>query len=126
MHYLICNTCESSSSATIYCNIAAWGNGTFIADFYATGSWYPIDTLQKIIGVTSKIYEILGDSEGTAYAILFAGMIVSMFLISPVLAIVGIIAAIFAASIIGFQPFDYFLFMGVAVVGGIIIMLLKK
>ena len=124
--YLICNTCESSSSATIYCNIAAWGNGTFIADFYATGSWYPIDTLQKIIGVTSKIYEILGDSEGTAYAILFAGMIVSMFLISPVLAIVGIIAAIFAASIIGFQPFDYFLFMGVAVVGGIIIMLLKK
>jgi len=47
---IICSNCESSSSATVSCDISSYGNGTYIAQFYATGSLGFIDALSWIEG----------------------------------------------------------------------------
>lgn len=124
--YLICETCESSTSATVYCNIGSSGNGTFIATFYATGSLKVVDTISKLIGVSSLIYEELGNTEGTILAIIFAGIILTFFLITPVLGVVGMMLGVLGGYALGFQPLDFLTFMGLLFVGGIVIWLLKR
>ena len=125
--YTICETCEVSSSATIYCNIADWGNGTFIADFYATGSFKWIANLIKTIGDTnSVIFNALGEIGGTGIAIIFAGIVTSFFLISPVLGVIGVLLGSFGATLLGFQPLDYATFWALTVLGGLIIWKLQK
>jgi len=124
----ICLTCESSSSATIYCNIGSSGNGTFIATFYATGSWYLLDWIEEKIGGTfaESIYELLGNDDATAYAFFFSGIVVSMFFLSPVLAIVGLMLGILGGAALGFTILNYTEFLGIVVIGGIIIWFVKR
>ena len=116
--YIICDVCETSSSATLYCNIAAWGNGTFIADFYATGSpAYWIEQLVQLQGGQNELYELIGNDDGTGMAIIFAGLVLAFFLISPALAVFGVILGMIGAIALGFQPLDYSAFIGIVVVG---------
>jgi len=116
--YTICETCETSSSATIYCNIGASGNGTFIADYYATGSpRYYIDALYIYNGADPTLYEMIGNDNGTGMAIIFAGIIMSMFLITPALGILGAMLGMIGGVALGFQPFDYGAMMGIILVG---------
>lgn len=124
---VICNSCETSSSATVYCNIGGWGNGTYIATFYATGSFKVIDYLQEIVGgdFSTTINTALGTDDANFYAFLFAGISVALFLISPVLAIIALTLSLLACSLLGFTIFNYFMFFAVAIVGGIIIVILK-
>lgn len=122
----ICNTCETSSSATIYCNIDSYGNGTFIATFYAKGSLGVIDSIVAMIGVSNKLYNLIGNVDGTMYAILFSALCMVMFFISPVLGIVGLFLGMLAGMVIGFSPVNYMGFMGLGIVGVIIIMILKR
>ena len=124
--YTICDVCETSSSATLYCNINAYGNGTYLADFYATGSFKWIDSLSQLIGISSTVYQELGNENGTIFAIVTAGVVLSFFLISPVLAVIGVLAGSLVAIAMGFQPMDYTAFLGIVVVGGIIVWMLKK
>ncbi len=124
--YTICKTCETSSSATVYCNIAGQGNGTFIATFYATGSLKIIDSISTLIGIAGSVYEEIGNLDGTVMAIILAGIIMSFFLISPMLGVVGLIIGMLATYAIGFQPIDYFTFIGLIIVGGIVIWFLNK
>jgi len=122
-------TCETSSSATLYANIAGYGNGTYIADFYATGSWFLIDTINHLVGsndFSDKIFDELGFEDATFYAILFSGIVVCMFLITPVLAIVGLLLGLLGASALGFTKIDYGIFIGIAIVGGLIIWFAKR
>ena len=124
----ICLTCESSSSATLYCNIGSEGNGTFIATFYATGSYYLIDWIAETIGesFSDEIFALLGTEDATAYAFLFSGVVVSMFLISPVLAVIGAILGLLGAAALGFTLFDYSIYMGMVILGGIVIWILRR
>ena len=122
----ICQQCETSSSATIYCNVGSSGNGTFIAEFYATGSYKLISMISELIGEGNEIYEELGYKEATTYALLFGGIVMSMFLFSPVLAIIGLIMGMFLGMLMGFQALHYSEFIGIVVVGGLIIWLLKR
>ena len=123
----ICLTCETSSSATLYCNINGYGNGTYIASFYATGSLKWIDVLMKTIGeVSGEIYQTLGNINGTVMAIIFAGVVMTFFLITPVLGIVGMLLGMLGAVALGFQPIDYASFLSISFVGGIIIWLIRK
>jgi hypothetical protein len=124
----VCLTCESSVSATLYCNIGSYGNGTFIAHFYATGSWYDLDWLEKTIGGTfaKTIYELLGNEDATAYAFFFSVIVVAMFFLSPVLAIVGIILGILGGAALGFTMLNYTEFIGIVIIGGIIIWFVKR
>jgi hypothetical protein len=124
----ICLVCESSASATVYCNIGSSGNGTFIATFYATGSWYLLDWIEETIGITfaESIYELLGNDDATAYSFLFSGVVVSMFFLSPVLAIVGLILGILGGAALGFTILHYTEFIGIVIVGGIIIWFVKR
>jgi hypothetical protein len=124
----ICLVCETSTSATIYCNIGGSGNGTFIATFYATGSWYLLDWIETTIGGTfaQTIYELLGNEDATAYAFLFSGIVISMFFLSPVLTIVGLILGILGGAALGFTILNYTAFLGIVIVGGIIIWLIKR
>ena len=125
--YTICETCEVSSSATIYCNIADWGNGTFIADFYATGSFKWIANLFQTIGdINSEVYDALGEVGATGIAIIFAGVVTSFFLISPVLGVIGVLAGSFGAMFLGFQQLDYAVFWALAILGGLVIWKLQK
>ena len=124
--YTICETCETSNSATVYCNIAGWGNGTFIGSFYATGSYGYIDMIVIFKGVGNQIYELIGNADGTVMAIIFAGLILSFFLFSPVLAIIGMILGLLGAYVIGFQAADYTTFTIAVILGGFIIWLIKK
>ena len=124
----ICLTCETSSSATLYCNIGEHGNGTYIATFYATGSWYLLDWITEKIGGTfaETIYDLLGNDDATAYAFLFSGVVVAMFFISPVLAIVGLILGILGGAALGFTILNYTAFIGIVIVAGVIIWFIKR
>lgn len=124
----ICLTCESSNSATLYCNIGNSGNGTFIAAFYATGSWKLVDWIfQKVGGgFAETIYDLLGDEDATAYAFLMSGVVTSVFLINPVFGIVGIILGILAGAALGFTLLNYTTFLGIVIVGGIIIWVVNR
>ena len=122
----ICNVCETSSSATLYCNINAYGNGTFIATFYATGSLGGIDSFTIFVGVVNRLFDLIGNVDGTIYAILFAGIVMVMFFITPVLGIVGLILGMLGAMALGFQPLNYLEFVGIVLLGGIVIVLIKR
>ncbi len=125
--YNICQTCETSSSATIYCNIASHGNGTYIADFYALGSLSGIiNTISTFIGVRSLAYDLIGNLDGTVLAIIMAGVVMTFFLISPVLGVVGLLLGMLAAFSLGFQPFDMVAFVGIVILGGAVILFLRK
>jgi len=116
--YTICHTCESSNSATIYCNVGAWGNGTFISSFYATGSpAYWIDELYISEGNGDTLYEMIGNDNGTGMAIMLAGIIFSLFLITPALGILGAMLGMLGAVTLGFQPFDAVALIGIVIVG---------
>lgn len=123
---IICDQCSVSSSATLYCNIASYGNGTYIASFYATGSLGIIDTYEQVIGIISNIFNELGNNDGTIYAILFGVILLSAFLISPVFIVFGICLAILASIAMGFQPINYMETFGIIAIGIVIILILKK
>jgi len=124
----ICLTCEASSSATLFCNINNQGNGTYIASFYATGSLDLVDWITTTIGgsFAEEIFEELGLEDATAYAILFGGLVFALFLVTPVLGIIGIILGIFGASALGFATIDYMTYFGILILGGIMIWILKR
>ena len=124
----ICLTCEASSSATLFCNINNQGNGTYIAAFYATGSLDLVDWITTTIGgsFAEEIFEELGLEDATAYAILFGGLVFALFLVTPVLGIIGIILGIFGASALGFATIDYMTYFGILILGGIMIWILKR
>lgn len=125
--YLICDTCETSNSATIYCNIAAWGNGTFIADFYAIDeTTYYIDQLYEYKNVDTPFFDLIGNDNGTGISIILAGIVLSMFLITPALGVFGMILGMIACIALGFQPFDYASFIGIVVVGGAIMWAVQR
>jgi len=125
--YIICDTCETSTSATIYCNIAAYGNGTFIGLFYATGSPpYYIDWLYEYVNVNALIYDAIGNDNGTGLAILIAGVVLSMFLITPALGVFGMILGMLLVFALGFQPFETISFLGIVIVGGLIMWAVQK
>ena len=123
---IICDVCESSSSATLYCNIAAYGNGTFIATFYATGSFQVVDTYILLKNISNEIYDLLGTVDGMIYAFLFAGVCLAMFFVSPVLAVIGLMLGMLGAMILGFQPLEWSAFISMIVVGGFLIWFLKR
>ena len=122
----ICLVCETSSSATLYCNIAGQGNGTYIATFYATGSLKTFDTIVEFIEEINKIYDEIGNTDGSVYALLFAGVIVAMFFVSPVIAIIGVLLGILGSIALEFQPVNYIEFIGIVLIGGTIIWILKR
>lgn len=124
--YTICNICETSSSATVYCNVNGYGNGTYLATFYSLGSLKVISTISEVIGVVNEIYNLIGNLDGTVLAIIISGVIMVFFLISPSLGVVGLILGMVATFALGFQPIDYMTFIGIALLGGLVIWFLKK
>lgn len=122
----ICDTCETSSSATIYCNIDGYGNGTYIATFYAKGSLSYIDTLATYIGAVNTIYDQIGNEDGSIYAFIMAGIVLTISFVSPVFGVAGALIGMLLAMILGFQPFHYLEFIGIVLVGGLIIWLLNR
>ena len=122
----ICNTCETSSSATLYCNINGYGNGTYLATFYATGSFWVVDTISHSVNARLMIYDYLGKVDGGIYAFLFSGIVMAMFFVSPALAIIGVLLGVFGGIALGFLPMDYIQFIGIVILGGVVIWLLKK
>lgn len=124
----ICLTCQDSSSATLFCNIAGQQNGTYIAAFYATGSLDLVDWIVTTIGgnFAESIYEELGVQDATAYAILFGGLVFSLFLVTPVLGVLGILLGVLGASALGFATIDYLTYFGIVILGGILIWILKR
>lgn len=124
----ICLTCATSSSATLFCDIDGYGNGTYVASFYATGSADLIDLIVATIGgnFADEIYSALGVEDASVYALLFGVLIFGFFLITPVLGIIGLILGIFGAAALGFTTIHYMEFFGMLILGGIIIWILKK
>jgi len=121
----ICDTCDTSSSGTIYCNIGAYGNGTFVGVYYARGSFSYEDIL-VIQKFANEIYDELGNVDATFYAIILSGVVMVMFLITPALGILGILLGMLLGMVLGFQPLNYAEFIGIAIVGGIVIAILKR
>jgi len=124
----ICLLCETSSSATLSCNINGYGNGTYIATFYATGSYLKIDWLAHVVGgsLASTIYAALGKEDASFYAFLFTGIVLSMSFINPVFGIVGLLLGILGGAALGFSLLNYAAFIGLCAVGVIIIWFLKR
>lgn len=119
---VICDDCEESTSATLYCNINTSLSGTYLATFYATGSPLKVfaSISQKIGSTIRSIYEDIGNLSGSFLSIIMAGFISALFLFNPVLAIVGILAGLLIAAAIGFTTINYVVFIGLTIVGGII------
>lgn len=124
----VCLTCSSSTSATVFCDVSTAGNGTFIAAFYATGSWFMIDWVDTIIGKTfaQGINDLLDQDDAAFYTILLIGIVLSMFLFNAVLGIIGILLGLLAAGALGFTVLTYSLYLGIVIIGGVIIWILKK
>lgn len=123
---IICNKCETSSSATIYCPLAGLQNGTYTAQIYATGSIGFIDALTIFKGTVNKIYNEIGNADGTIYAILFGLVILGMFLVSPALGVLGVILGIVGSMALGFQPLNYTELVGIVTLGVVIMIILKR
>jgi hypothetical protein len=124
--YNVCLTCESSNSATVYCNLNGWGNGTFIATAYATGSSKFLDMITEIKNTNELIYDILGNVNGTVLAIIFSGIVMALFLISPLFGVIGLLLGMLGSYALGFQPMDVATFVGIVIMGGIVIWFIKK
>ena len=124
--YNICSTCETSSSATLYCNIANSGNGTFTGSFYATGSFWYGEGITIFQGIRSLIYEKIGLNNGAWFAFIFSGIVFSAFLISPTLGIVGLIAGVIGSSTLGFETYSGLQYYVFIILGGILVIWLLK
>lgn len=125
---LICNKCETSASATVYCNIGSYGNGTFIGLFYATGSFDLVDWIYKNIGGTFQetIYNLLGNEDASFYAFLFAGLVTLALFINAVFGIIALMIGLIGASALGFTAIQWGEMMGIICLGGLIIWLIKR
>ena len=125
--YLICDSCVTSASGTLYCNIDGYGNGTFIAEYYInTPTYIFIDNLYEYVNNDVPIFDLIGNDNGTGLAILTAGIVLAFFLISPALGIVGMIIGMVIVVALGFQPFEIVSFMGMVVVGVLLMWAVKK
>lgn len=124
----ICDTCTNATSATLYCSVGSYGNGTYIAYMYATGSRSILDLLYASIGgeFQDTIYAALGNKDASFYAFLFATLVMLAMFVHPVMGILGLLLGIMGASALGFTSLNWSQFLGIAVVGGIIIWVLKK
>jgi hypothetical protein len=124
----ICDTCTNATSATLYCNIGSYGNGTYIAYMYATGSRSILDLLYASIGgeLQDTIYASLGNKDASFYAFLFATLVMLAMFVHPVMGILGLFLGILGASALGFTSLNWSQFLGIGVVGGIIIWVLKR
>lgn len=125
---VLCNTCESSTSATLYCHINGTSPGTYIASFLATGSDpYHYGSISIKIRQTLKdIFSQLGNLDATILAVALAGSIAFLFLVSPILGIIGILIGLLASSALGFTTIDYISFIGLSLIGGFIIWQIKQ
>lgn len=125
---LICDTCQTASSGTITCNVDAYGNGTYQATFYATGSLQSIDWLVEVIGNTysQTIAETIGNEDATLYAFLMGVMITGIMFVSPVLGIIGIIISVYISYLMGFILLDYIVLSSLIIIGGVIALIFNK
>jgi hypothetical protein len=125
---LICNSCETSASATVFCNVGSYGNGTFVGVFYATGSFSLVDWIFAYIGGSFQqdIYNLLGNEDASFYAFLFAGLITVALFINAVFGIIALMIGLIGASALGFTALQWGEMMGVIIFGGFIIWLLKR
>lgn len=122
----ICNTCETSSSATIYCNVNSYGNGTYVAVIYGQGSLAGWDSLVAFVGTINEIYDLIGNVDGSIYAFFIAAIVLVMFLFSPVMAVVGALLGMVIGVALGFQPLHYTEMFGVIILGVVVILILKR
>lgn len=125
---LLSLVCDTSSSATLFYSAANDGNGTFIAAFYATGSWDLIDWISAQVGgsLAASIYDLLGKDDAAFYAFTFGALIVCFFAINAIFGVIGAILGVIAAGAMGFTPLDYGIMCFMAVIGGAIIWLIKR
>ena len=68
---------------------------------------------------------MIGNVDGTMYAILFSALCMVMFFISPVLGIVGMLLGMIGGMALGFQPVNYMEFLGIGIVGIVVCLILK-
>ena len=124
----ICNVCETSSSATLYCHIGTSGNGTYIATFYATGSYWNFGSLMETIGgnFAETIYDLLGNDDATFYAMMFSGIVVALMFVSLPLGILGIILGMLGGAALGFQVIEWGSFLSIVIIGGLMIWFVKR
>jgi hypothetical protein len=124
----ICESCETSTSATLYCNIGSYNNGTYIATFYATGSYKKIDWIAETIGgdLATSIYNALGKKDANFYSFLFGGIIVAVSFINPIFGVIGAVLGILGGAALGFSLLNYAGYIGICIIGIFIIWNLKK
>ena len=125
---LVCDECETSASATMFCNVASYGNGTYVALFYATGSFSLVDWIYEYVGGTfqTTIYNLLGNEDASFYAFLFAGLITVALFINAVFGIIALMIGLIGASALGFTALQWGQMTGVIIIGGFIIWILKR
>ena len=122
----VCNTCETSSSATVYCNLLPYGNGTYISTFYATGSLSNIDTLEVTIGVLHELYNLIGNEDASFYAFLLAGIVWVFFMVNPVMGVIGALLGFGVGMAFGFTYFSMGTFITLVIGGIIVIWIIKR
>jgi len=127
--YEVCLICKTSTSATITCDVSDYTPGLFIGAFYGTGSLSLIDIVDIFVDVSNEIYDSLGNIDATGMAIIFSGIVVAMFIVSPTLGIIGMILGLIGSLAMGFQPLTeefYLVYIGICLIGGIIAWFIKK
>jgi len=125
---IICDECETSASATVFCNVGSYANGSYVGIFYAKGSLKVIDWLRSYIGGTFQetIYNLLGNEDASFYAFLLAALITLALFINAVFGIIAAIIGIVAASALGFTAIQWGEMLGIIFIGGTIIWFIKR
>lgn len=125
---LICDTCETSSSATVFCNIGSYGNGRFTAVFYALGSHKLIDWIDEYIGgrFQEQVYTALGNEDASFYAFLIAALVTVALFVNAVFGIVALMIGLIIASALGFTAIQWTEMMGIIAAGGVVIWIIKR
>jgi hypothetical protein len=123
----LCDTCLTAASGTLTCDV---GNrsGTFIGTFYVKGSPPTIiSTIEVVRGVFNEISELIGlDGLIFTFGALVATTTVALATGSAVLVVALGIIVLFFAKLLGFLKVTTSILLGLVIVGGLIIALLKK
>ena len=123
----ICDECSTSTSATISCNINAYGNGTYYATFYGTASpTFGISTIVAIVGGVNELADLIDDIDGAIFAFLFVGIVFVMFLITPVLGVIGLLLGIVGSIVLGFHILNVMALSSIIIMGVLVIWLLGR
>jgi len=119
---IICNNSDTSSAATIICNVTLY-DGTIYAEAFISRS---PEILVWITSIVNKAVKAIFGMEGLFLAVIILMVIAMIGLWNPAVGVVMLIAGMISINLLQIASFGIVTVMGIAVIGIIILWEMKK